>query len=170
MLQGGRPTWFQPVATYPIVPATAIGKPMAAAVPMAWMTGTLHQTMNGTDRNAPPTAANADAALITVPAVKSPNAPGSERVGTGLRSSSRFTAAAYTTAANSAANANRGIHDATSDPSRPPKRMPGVMRFHMFQRTAPRAACERVLEAEVNRIVAIAVPTARWRRCSRGSS
>src|SRR5215510_14826422 len=127
MLQGGRPTWFQPVATYPIVPATAIGKPMAAAVPMAWMTGTLHQTMNGTDRNAPPTAANADAALITVPAVKSPNAPGSERVGTGLRSSSMFTAAAYTTAANSSANANRGLHDATRFPCTPPNSLRAVI-------------------------------------------
>ncbi len=55
-----------------------------------------------------------------------------------------------------------------AEPASPPARMPGVMRFTTSQRTTPRLACARVLDTEVNRIVAIPVPTARWSRCSRG--
>src|SRR5215467_1234813 len=58
---------------------------------------------------------------------------------------------------------------AIQEPTRPPSRMPGVMFLAMSQRIAPRAAWARTLATEVNRIVAIAVPTARCRICAFGS-
>ncbi len=76
------------------MPAAAIGKPIAAAVPIAASIGTLHQTMNGTVRNAPPTAAKAERPLIPAPTAKRPAAPGSVRDGFGLRSRKMLSAAA----------------------------------------------------------------------------
>lgn len=63
-------------------------------MPIAESIGTLHQTMNGTVMKAPPTAANAEMPLIPAPTAESPSGPGSPRVGFGLRSNSRLSAAA----------------------------------------------------------------------------
>jgi hypothetical protein len=50
--------------------------------------------MNGTVRNAPPTAAKAERPLIPAPTAKRPAAPGSVRDGFGLRSRKMLSAAA----------------------------------------------------------------------------
>ena len=77
----------------PTVPESAIGNPITAAVPIAANMGTLHQSMKGTVRNAPPIAANAEAALTTKPNTDMPANPGASRVGVGLRSMRRLVAA-----------------------------------------------------------------------------
>src|SRR2546427_5739377 len=147
----------------PIVPESAIGKPITAAVPIAWSIGTLHQSMKGTVMNAPPIAANAESALTRKPKTNIPAKPGGAREGLGLRSSRRWVAAMVMTAVKSAAKSTGGMKLAIHEPTRPPARMPGVTFLAMSQRMAPRAACARTLATEVKRMVAIAVPTARCR-------
>src|SRR5205823_13406460 len=149
------------MATNPIVPESAIGKPITAAVPIAWSIGTLHQSMKGTVMNAPPIAANAENALTRNPKADIPAKPGGAREGLGLRLSRRFVAAMYMTAVKSTANSSGEMKLAIQDPTRPPARIPGVMFRAISQRIAPRAAWARTLATEVKRMVAIAVPTAR---------
>ncbi len=69
-----------------MVPAAAIGNPIAAAVPIACSSGRLHQTMNGTVRKAPPTAAKAEIPLIAAPTANRPSGTGqrARRVGLAL--------------------------------------------------------------------------------------
>jgi len=69
---------------YPRVPATAIGKPMAAEVPIAWCRGTLHQARKGTESEPPPMPTRLETTPITVPAANMPAVRGSSRVGLGL--------------------------------------------------------------------------------------
>src|SRR5438270_808888 len=89
----GRSGTRRPCRTYPAVPAMAIGKPFAAAVPIARRSGSLHHVRNGMVRNAPPAATRLDTAPMIVPAVKMPSGPGSSRVDGGFRSSSICVAA-----------------------------------------------------------------------------
>ena len=67
-----------------------------------------------------------------------------------------------------AAKMSGGMKLAIQEPTRPPTSIPGVMFRAMSQRIAPRAACARTLATEVNRMVAMPVPTARCRMCDLG--
>jgi hypothetical protein len=68
------------------VPAMAMGRPTAAAVPMARRNGTLHQARNGMQRNAPPAASRLETPPMNAPAAKRPPGPGSSRVRWGRKS------------------------------------------------------------------------------------
>src|SRR5262249_29241 len=129
-----------PVAMKPMVPDRAIGKPIAAAVPIAVSNGTLHQSMKGTVRNAPPTAANADSALIVNPASDIPASPGGRREGFGLRSRRMLVPARQMTAAKSAANTAVETIPVIQDPMTPPTSTPGAIFQATSQRIAPRFA------------------------------
>src|SRR5437773_3505942 len=135
----------------PIVPESAIGNPITAAVPIAWSIGTLHQSMKGTVMNAPPIAANAESALTRKPKTNIPARPGGAREGLGLRLSRRFVAAMQMTAVNSAAKTSGGMKLAIQEPTRPPARIPGVTLRAIAQRIAPRAAWARTLANEAKR-------------------
>jgi hypothetical protein len=70
----------------PMVPPKAIGKPMADAVPIAFLIDTLHHTKNGTVSAPPPTATSEDAVPIKVATPICPLRPGNTRPGLGLYS------------------------------------------------------------------------------------
>src|SRR3546814_7907182 len=60
----GRPGAVQPLNMKLSVPPNAIGKPIADAVPIAFLIDTLHHTKNGTVSAPPPTATSEDAVPI----------------------------------------------------------------------------------------------------------
>jgi hypothetical protein len=138
-----------------------MGNPSAALVPTAWRTGTLHQVMNGTDRNAPPAPSNPDAKPMPAPTAVWPARPGSCRPGRGGRSRSmRSAVQPMKTAKNSASPWPLSSANAPAPAARPPSTMPGASVAASSQRTAPSRWCSRTLDSDVNRIVAIEVAMA----------
>ena len=73
---GGRSGAPSPLMTYPALPASAIGSPIAAEVPIARCTGTLHQAMKGTERVPPPMPTRLETTPIPPPTALVPAAAG----------------------------------------------------------------------------------------------
>src|SRR5260370_41807565 len=125
MVSGGMALCRSPATTYPSVPAAAIGKPSAAEVATALWIRTLHQVMNGTDRNAPPAPTMLETTPIVAPTPNSPALPGSWRIGLGGRIISIPTAETPVKTPNTAASSPEDIPAPTGCPTTDPRTMPG---------------------------------------------
>src|SRR4051794_38427468 len=99
-----------------------MGKPFAAALPIARRIGTLHHVRNGIERKAPPAARRLDAIPIADPAAKSPGSPGSWRDVLGLRSKKIWVAAKNTRPVKMIASGRVGMKPATSAAAKDPVR------------------------------------------------
>jgi len=137
-----------------------MGKPIAADVPTALRTRTLHQIMKGTERNAPPAPTMLDTTPIVAPTPKSPGLPGSVRLAFGSRFWSIWTPAKPVNAAKSAATSADDMTATICGPTNEPATMPGARPHITCQSTAPRRACARMLDNDVNMMVASDVATA----------
>ncbi len=116
--------------------------------------------MNGTDRNAPPAPTMLETTPMVAPAPNSPALPGSWRNGFGSMFISIRAAETPVNTPNSAASSPEDMPATICGPTSDPSTMPGASAHTTRQRTAPRRACARMLEIDVNMIVASEVATA----------
>ncbi|EKE16886.1 MAG: hypothetical protein ACD_10C00744G0001 [uncultured bacterium] len=138
----------------------AMGKPIAAEVPMACWTRTLHQVRKGTVSAPPPIATSDDMMPMTTPAPATPSGAGSSRDAFGFRLSAICKATAQTKKVKKTARGRAGTLAANSVPIAVPNKIPGVMWRKTFHSTAPCLWCVRRLAMAVKMMVAIEVPSA----------
>jgi len=93
--------------------------------------------MNGTDRNAPPAPTMLDTSPMPLPTANNPAAPGSARVGAGLRSMSTCVAAIAMNVPKNAARNAVDMMPTACEPASAPTIMPGAMPATTRQTTAP---------------------------------
>jgi len=157
-LRGGSTLIPNPFIKYPAVPDRAMGKPMAAEVPIAWRTGILHQIRKGTDIAPPPPPTQLETPPIRHPTMKMAKVPGSFLVGFGLISKNIWTATIKIKMLKNTLSKSDERRAAAQEPKKVPKSMPPVIRQKTNHMTTPRRWCTYALEMEAKRIAAKEVP------------